>query len=193
MPALDNPRHEYFAQELAKGVGQTEAYVNAGYKRNPSAATRLASDVKICERVREILERASVRSEISIARVLEELGRIGFSDIRDAFGEDGSLKHASKWSDDFAPAVAALEVVERDGEAGEREYVHKFKMWDKNAALEKLAKHLGMYIERVEMSGPNGGPIATADVSPDRLVQALGELSQEQRDALRPLLEKFDG
>ena len=31
MPLLDNPRHEIFAQELAKGTSQKEAYVSAGY------------------------------------------------------------------------------------------------------------------------------------------------------------------
>ena len=32
MPLLDNPKHEIFAQELAKGTSQKEAYVSAGYK-----------------------------------------------------------------------------------------------------------------------------------------------------------------
>ena len=31
MPLLDNPKHEIFAQELAKGTTADEAYARAGY------------------------------------------------------------------------------------------------------------------------------------------------------------------
>jgi phage terminase small subunit len=41
------------------------------------------------------------------------------------------------------------------------EHVHKLKVWDKNSALEKIAKHLGMFIDRHEHSGPGGAPIQT--------------------------------
>jgi hypothetical protein len=35
------------------------------------------------------------------------------------------------------------------------------KMHDQMAALEKVARHLGMFKDRTEISGPNGGPIQT--------------------------------
>lgn len=73
MPALKNPKHERFAQELAKGKSQIEAYEAAGYRPNPSAASRLSDDVNICERVAEITERGAIRAEITVASLLEEL------------------------------------------------------------------------------------------------------------------------
>lgn len=76
MPALPNPRHERFAQELSKGQTQIEAYVTAGYKANPSAASRLAEDVKICERLAEIQERGAIRAEVSIASLTNDLIRL---------------------------------------------------------------------------------------------------------------------
>ena len=42
---------------------------------------------------------------------------------------------------------------------GEVEYVHKYKFWYKNSALEKLGKHLAMFIENRRLTGANGGPI----------------------------------
>ncbi|TIS12579.1 MAG: terminase small subunit, partial [Mesorhizobium sp.] len=30
------------------------------------------------------------------------------------------------------------------------EYVTKIKVWDKNSALEKIAKHLGLFVDRIE-------------------------------------------
>lgn len=76
MAALSNSRHERFAQELAKGKSQTEAYVEAGYKESRSAASRLAEDVNVCERVAEIQDRAAQRVEISIASATEHLLRL---------------------------------------------------------------------------------------------------------------------
>jgi hypothetical protein len=43
VPVLKDAKHERFAQELAKGKSQAEAYVAAGYKPSRSAATRLAA------------------------------------------------------------------------------------------------------------------------------------------------------
>lgn len=73
MPVLSNPKHERFAQELAKGKSQIDAYETAGYRPNPSAASRLSDDVKICERVSEIQERGAIRSEVTIASLTADL------------------------------------------------------------------------------------------------------------------------
>lgn len=73
MPALSNPKHERFAQALAKGMSQSDAYEEAGYKPSRSAAARLAADVNICERVAEIQERAAARTEITVASITERL------------------------------------------------------------------------------------------------------------------------
>lgn len=84
MAALSNPRHERFAQELAKGKSQIEAYEAAGYQPNPSAASRLATDVKVCERVAEIAERVATRTELTAASLTERLLRI--ADIAEKTG-----------------------------------------------------------------------------------------------------------
>jgi phage terminase small subunit len=158
MPALTNAKHEAFAQALAAGKSASDAYVDAGYKESRSAASRLSTNVNIQERVTEILGRAAKRAEIDVARVLKEMVRLGTSDIRDAFTDMGHLKSPKEWSDDFAAAVASVEVVTKPGEIdddGNRtvEHIHKIKVWDKNSALEKIAKHLGMFIDRMEHSG----------------------------------------
>jgi phage terminase small subunit len=67
MPVLDNPRHERFAHEIAKGTSQREAYRIAGYRvgNNASAdasASRLLSDARISARVQEIQNAVSART-----------------------------------------------------------------------------------------------------------------------------------
>jgi phage terminase small subunit len=64
MPALANPKHELFAQELAKGKSQIEAHELAGYKPHRGNASSLAQDKSILERVSEIqAERAEMDRE----------------------------------------------------------------------------------------------------------------------------------
>jgi phage terminase small subunit len=180
MPVLKNAKWEAFAQGLAKGLAVGDAYVNAGYKDSPASATRLSKNVKIQARVDELVAKGADRAEATVERVLKEMARLGFGDIRKAFDDDGFLKRPEEWDDDFAAAVASIEVVSRPSSepADEEqepqahggslkrnrntkiEYVHKIKLWDKNSALEKLAKHLGMFIERHEHTGKDGGPFA---------------------------------
>lgn len=73
MPALENPRHERFAQELAKGKTQAEAYQIAGYAPSEPNASRLTSNEKVQARVAEIQERGAIRAEVTVSTLLEEL------------------------------------------------------------------------------------------------------------------------
>jgi hypothetical protein len=56
MPALKNPRHEAFAQSLARGMSASAAYVEAGYKANRHNAASLAREKHIRTRVAELQE-----------------------------------------------------------------------------------------------------------------------------------------
>lgn len=167
MPILPNARHESFAQALAKGKTADEAYAAAGYKANRHNASRLKTNDNIAARVDELVSKGAEKAEATVVRVLQELSRLGFSDIRQAFDEAGNLLPPDQWSDAFAASVASIEVVTKtmpgrgEDERAKVEYIHKIKVWDKNSALEKIAKHLGMFVDRIEHSGPYGGPIQT--------------------------------
>lgn len=76
MPALSNPKHERFAQALAKGETADAAYVLAGYEENRGNATRLKANESIEARVAEILERAATRAEITVASISDRLLKI---------------------------------------------------------------------------------------------------------------------
>src|SRR5262249_6012720 len=55
-PALKNPRHEAFAQALARGMSASAAYVEAGYKANRHNAAALAREKHIRTRVTGLQE-----------------------------------------------------------------------------------------------------------------------------------------
>ena len=94
---------------------------------------------------------AEQRADVSQADVLRELARLGFSRISGVFDDHGGLKSPDRLSADVEASISSIEVVTRLGgtkdEDGNREveYVNKIRLWDKNSALDKLARHLGMY------------------------------------------------
>jgi hypothetical protein len=72
MPVLPNPRHESFAQALAKGKSATEAMAAAGYSdaRNSS---RLTKNDEIQRRVAELRERGAKKVEVTLESLAAEL------------------------------------------------------------------------------------------------------------------------
>lgn len=56
MPPLSNPRHERYAQELAKGKSKVEAYEEAGYSRDRGNAVRLTANDSVQKRLAELFD-----------------------------------------------------------------------------------------------------------------------------------------
>jgi hypothetical protein len=78
MPVLGNTRHERFAQEVASGSSQSEAYATAGFRSETPAATkanasRLMSRPEVRERVAELQLAQGRQSEIKRADIIEML------------------------------------------------------------------------------------------------------------------------
>jgi phage terminase small subunit len=79
MPVLKNPRYERFAQGVAKGKSQHDAYIYAGYAPNQkpkdvrSNAGTLARRPEIAERIIELQEKQAKRVGITVDALLGEL------------------------------------------------------------------------------------------------------------------------
>lgn len=191
MPILKNAKHERFAQGIAEGMSGADAYLWAGYASNAKAArvsaTRLLANATIKTRIAELLkrredievkatEKAVNKLAISKERVLAELAKIAFADAGDYFdwGPDGvTVKSKSELTYDQRVVVSEVSqtVTEKGGTI-------RVKLHDKQAALVNLGKHLGIFREIHELTGKDGGPIETADVSPrDELIRRIAGVS----------------
>ncbi len=73
MPALANAKHERFAQELAKGTYQTEAYTLAGYEHSEANASRLTRNDKVMTRVADLKAAAAERMICTIHDIAAQL------------------------------------------------------------------------------------------------------------------------
>lgn len=151
-----SPQREKFAVAVASGKTQSDAYREAypgSLNWKPESvhekASVLAADVKVSARIKELRERAAGEGVASAARVLQEATRIALFDPRKLFREDGSPKPINELDDDTAAALAGLEIIEQfEGSGDDRVFVgysKKYKVADKNSALEKLFKHHGLY------------------------------------------------
>jgi len=162
MPVLENPRHESFAQNLAKGMTVFDSYTGAGLgddrtgtrKSLSEHASRLRKNRKygIEARTKELQRAAARRAEISIESVLLELAKIGFANIDDFIEVDphsgAPLTNFKKSNRDQRAAISEVTVEEfvvgRGDDAREVRKT-KFKLADKRAALVDLGKHLGAF------------------------------------------------
>lgn len=167
-----NARQARFVDEYLIDLNATAAYQRAGYSGSgnvaEAAASRLLSNVKVRAAIAAAQEKRAQRTEITQDRVLKELARIAFFDIRKLYREDGSLKPMSELDDDAAAVLAGVDVVEMaggmavgDGAGGVAHvpmYTKKAKIPDKVGALNLAMRHLGMLTDKTQISGANGEP-----------------------------------
>lgn len=105
--------------------------------------------------VKAAADRRLALAHITPERTILEIARIAFSDVASFFNPDGTVKKPNELNEDQRGALAGFEAVIANVTAGDskQDLIHKFKAWDKTKALEMLAKHFGLFEERVEHRG----------------------------------------
>lgn len=150
LPALRNARQERFVQELISGKPVEEAYRLAGYKADDSHGSRLMRRPAIQRRYDELIAEAARHTEVTGARVMEELAAIAFANLLDfvTIGADGIPRpDLARITRAQAKAMVEATVDEKTGRA-------RIKLGDKRAALVDLAKMLGLFREQIEVTQP---------------------------------------
>jgi phage terminase small subunit len=134
-----NDRQSKFCLEYLKDLNATQAAIRAGYSKKTAQeqSARLLSNVIVSKRI-EILKAAAMkRAEITLDRVLAELGRIAFSNIGDflTFGKDGvEIKESAGMSREMTACIAEVS----SGSTIRRKKGIKLKLHDKGRALQSL-------------------------------------------------------
>ena len=124
-------KQKRFAEEYLIDLNATQAAIRAGY--SPGTAKSIGSEnltkPDIQARIAKAIAERSKRTGVNADRVVTELAKIAFVNASDVIDADTAKTF---------------------GEDGlERE----IKMADKLKALELLGKHLGMFKDKVELSG----------------------------------------
>lgn len=169
MPKLPLLLEERFCQEYSRHSNGDRAVVAAGYavkslKDKSSSASvtayHLLKKPKIARRIAELQEQRLRKLELDEMKVLRELKRVGFADLRKAF-ENGDLKRPEEWDDDTAAAISSIELeklFQPDPGTGRRAhvgYTTKVKLWNKVDALRQLGEYFGLFDKLESPKGMN--------------------------------------
>lgn len=172
-------KQQLFCDEYLIDLNATQAAIRAGYSERTATAqaARLLTNVNVQTYIQKRKRDRVERTEITQDRVLQELAVIAFSNAADYAAvvdkqviltlEDGN--QIGVFDDDGKPVMyrtvepvltqdltenqkRALAVIKkgRDG--------FEVKSYDKIRALELLGKHIGMFTEKVEVSGEVNNP-----------------------------------
>ena len=164
------PKKRAFAQEYLIDLNATQAAVRAGYSKKTAneQGARLLADVSVRTLIEEAMKARAERTQITQDMVLNELAKIGFADIRKGGTRGGTepraqtrqdgetlvepyhglqLGAAEKVDDSTAAAIAEIS----QGKEG-----LKVKFHDKKGALVDIGRHLGMFRDKMEVTGKDG-------------------------------------
>lgn len=153
-------KQKRFCEEWMLDMNSTQAATRAGYsaKTANEQGARLLAKASVQAYIKELREKLKKKLEITQERVLQELARISFSDIRKYYNDDGSLKTIKDLDDDSAAALSGVEADELfEGFGDDRRqvgYTKKIKRFDKIAAIANINKMMGWNApEKVEHTG----------------------------------------
>lgn len=189
-------KQQRFVDEYLVDLNATQAAIRTGYSAKTAAeqASRLLTNVKIADAV--AARQAAIAGTLGVTqeRIVSELAKIAFADIRKAvnWGKSPIDKAGSENASPNGLGIYPVELVPSDkidddtaaavSEVSLTQGGIKIKMHDKKSALVDLGKHLGMFKERVEHSGPNGSPLQIEHAG------ELSKLSPGERAVIRQMI-----
>ena len=150
-----NQRQAAFVREYLVDLNATAAAIRAGYSEKTARAIGCENLTKpdIKASIQEEMTKRAQRTEITADKVLKEFAKLAFFDPRNLFDDKGNPKDITELDDDTAAALAGLDVVQEvDPDSGTTSYTKRYKLASKQAALDSLGRHLGMFLDRSEVN-----------------------------------------
>lgn len=183
------PRQQRFVELYLGCLNAEKAAREAGYSEHTSRtqAHSWVSKTKqnckpayhhVWEAVQEGLAGKHSETAITTTRFLKELAFLALLDPKDAF-DPGTLKLRSldQIPEEIRRCIQSVSPVKGGG--------FKVSFYDKTKALSMVGQYLGAFIQKHELTGPNGGPIKTEGSGVD-----LSRLSTDDLIQLRQILTK---
>lgn len=175
-------KQQRFVEEYLVDLNATQAAIRAGY--SPRSAKQYADELlsrpHIAAAVAAAQAARSERTQIDVDYVLQRMVEIDQMDVLDIMNDDMSLKPVREWPRVWRQYLSGFDLSELfEGRGDERELIgilKKVRWPDKIKNLELLGRHLGMFKDRVEHSGPDGGPIQQVSMNADEFSKIAQEM-----------------
>ncbi|WP_173911059.1 terminase small subunit [Acinetobacter sp. Marseille-Q1618] len=158
-------KQQCFIEEYLIDLNATQAAIRAGYSAKTAYSKGQLLTKMLSTQITEAQGNRSKRTQITQDMVLNELAKIGFSNMLDyvSVTNGGDLvPDFSAITRDQAAAIGEVTIEEyTEGRGDDAQNVKrtKFKLSDKRAALVDMGRHLGMFKDKVEITGADGQPV----------------------------------
>lgn len=183
------PRQAAFVAEYLVDLNASQAAIRAGYSEataGPGAA-QVLSNIKVAEAIERGKAQRLARVNIKQDDVLHEMSLLAMSRIDHyVVSDEGQVELAEGAPDGAMAAVQSIKrkckiFRDKEGHETHREYDVEIRLWDKPQPLKLTGRHVGLYPNRVEVTGKDGGPIELAPASTEELLarhRALAEATE---------------
>ncbi len=153
-------KQKRFVEEYLIDLNATAAAIRAGYSEKSAGqiGEQNLKKLEIQNAIDEAMQKRSEKTNITAERVLAELAKVAFGDIRTLFDDAGNLKPMSEMPDESVAMIASFDTSVIKSDSDEPEIIKKIKLSDKLRALEMLGKHLKLFTDKVDMTS-NGQTI----------------------------------
>ena len=149
-----NRRQTNFVNEYLVDLNATQAAIRAGYSARTAEqqGPRLLGNVGIASAIAERMNARARRTEITQDRVLQEYARLAFIDPAKLFDGSGRPLPIQQIDEDTRRAIIGVDVATVGNEQMGVGEVLKLRLADKRAALDSLARHLGMFNDKLNLN-----------------------------------------
>ena len=164
------PKQKLFVDEYLIDLNATQAAIRAGYRQSNAEQMgyQLLQKTSVSDAIKTAMAERSRRTGINQDRILTELACIALVNPAKVVNFDEATIREDALPEDLA-AVASVKVKRFPTKDGGEGIEREIKFWDKTKALDLAGRHLGMFKDKLEVSGT----LETEKTKLDDLIQQM--------------------
>jgi phage terminase small subunit len=178
-----SPKRKRFCEEYIIDLNGLQAAIRAKYSKATAQqqSSRLLSNVKVQAYIKVLMDKRSVRTDITSDRVLQELAAVGFARIDDFLKVEEQTQTEALGVDEEGKPITntwtakSVNIFETDGmdknklpavaSIKQTKEGIELKLHDKMKSLELLGRHLGMWKDKIDVTTKGESLNQAADLS----------------------------
>lgn len=152
-----NDKQKRFCREYVIDLNATQAAIRSGYSKKTcgSIGNALLQKVEIQTFIKKLQVKIQERTEITADKIVQELAKIGFSNIQDLMQEGFEFKDIISLKPEKSAVIQSVKCCTTTRMLGEIQETTKevqVKVYDKISALEKIGRHIGMFKDKLDIT-----------------------------------------
>jgi phage terminase small subunit len=190
-PPMLTPKQSRFVEEYVVDLNGKQAAVGAGYSAKSAEvqASRLLRNTAVQAALGQAMQARSRRTAVTADRVVTEFARLAFANMRDYWPRPGETIDLHRLDRDLAAAIEEITIDEVVDAAGILHRRTRLKLHDKKGALDSLARHLGLFVDRHAIEGSLEHRVI--NMSSEERLKLMDEIVEEGLRLL-PTLNDFE-